>query len=79
MIENLPTAVALAWLLIGVLLAALHDRRSMRHEVPYPLYPSGIPLRTLRITTSTVIALFWPFILGTATWRLLSRARRGET
>jgi hypothetical protein len=74
-IEDLPTLVALAWLLIGFAFAALHDRRAMRHHVPYPLYPSGIPLRTLRITTSTVIALFWPFILGTALCRILRGPR----
>jgi len=74
-IDDLPITVALAWLLIGMAFAAFHDRRQMRQDVPYPDYPSGIPLRELRLSTSTVIALFWPFILATALRRIVARRR----
>jgi hypothetical protein len=74
-IDDLPITVALAWLLIGMAFAAFHDRRQMRQDVPYPNYPSGIPLRELRLSTSTVIALFWPFILATAMRRIVSHRR----
>jgi len=74
-----PAIFLILYLLFGAAFWVLLDRHTMRSEVPYSQWPSGIPLGWIRCWTFGMCLAFGPFVALVAAYKMVPRHKPGDT